>query len=195
MKKLILKTFFKKEVSLIHNNYQRQVLRIKDEFETRVNKLQKTYNIPKKIFSDYPHAEMIGIEKDKKNKEIFVFKVLTGRNLSIKLYGIKSNGSHQIPRILATVYKELHHEPKYIWIDDIIIPKEEIGNGSIAMKYLIKVAKQMEVSQISGILSPVDSDHFDKLEHFYKKFGFEVKFNTGRTEGSIKKILPICEET
>ncbi|HDR4885444.1 TPA: hypothetical protein QCR18_004725 [Bacillus cereus] len=99
MKKLILKTLFKKEVSLIHNHYQRQVLRIKDEFETRVNKLQKTYDLPRKVFSDYPHAEMIRIEKNKKNKEIFVFKVLTGRNLSIKLYGIKSNGNHQIHQV------------------------------------------------------------------------------------------------
>ncbi|MGH0950891.1 hypothetical protein [Bacillus mycoides] len=47
----------------------------------------------------------------------------------------------------------------------------------------------MEVSRISGMLSPVDSNHFDKLEHFYKKFGFEVEFNTDRTEGSIKKVL------
>ncbi|PEU23753.1 hypothetical protein CN535_30380, partial [Bacillus pseudomycoides] len=74
MKKFILKTLFKKELSLIHNNYQRQVSLIEDEFETKINKLKKTYDIPKEIFSKYPQAEIIGIEKNKKNDEVFVFR-------------------------------------------------------------------------------------------------------------------------
>ncbi|PEI52379.1 hypothetical protein [Bacillus pseudomycoides] len=188
MKKFILKTFFKKELSLIHSNYQRQVLLIKDEFEIKVNELKKTYDIQKKIFSNSPQAEMIGIEKNKKNDEVFVFKVLSEPSLDIRLYET-SNYSYQIPTLSATVYNNSHQKPDYIWICGIKSPTEDIGNGSIAMKYLIKIAKKMNVSHISGRLSPEDRERFDKLEHFYKKFGFEVKFNNDRTEGSIKMIL------
>ncbi|PFZ06003.1 hypothetical protein [Bacillus pseudomycoides] len=189
MKKFILKTLFKKELSLIHNNYQRQVSLIEDEFETKINKLKKTYDIPKEIFSKYPQAEIIGIEKNKKNDEVFVFRAPIGRSFEIKLYVRRFNDNYQIPTLFATLRNNSHQETDYIWIGNITSPKENIGNGSITMKYLIKMAKEMKVSHISGRLSPEDRDHFDKLEHFYKKFGFEVKFNTDRTEGSIKKIL------
>ncbi|MGE6616231.1 hypothetical protein [Bacillus mycoides] len=189
MKKFILKTLFKKELSLIHNNYQRQVLLIKDEFETKINKLKKTYDIPKEIFSKYPQAEIIGIEKNKKNNEIFVFREPIGRSFEIKLYTRRSNYTYQIPTLFATLHNNSNQEPDCIWIGNITSPKENIGNGSIIMKYLIKMAKEMKVPHISGRLSPHDRDHFDKLEHFYKKFGFEVNFNCDRTEGSIKMIL------
>ncbi|EEM02059.1 hypothetical protein bmyco0002_56120 [Bacillus pseudomycoides] len=162
---------------------------IKDEFETKINKLKKTYDIPKEIFSKYPQAEIIGIEENKKNDEVFVFRAPIGRSFEIKLYVRSFNYNFQIPTLFATLHNNLHQEPDYIWIGNITSPKENIGNGSIIMKYLIKMAKEMKVSHISGRLSPEDRDHFDKLEHFYKKFGFEVNFNCDRTEGSIKMIL------
>ncbi|EEM14149.1 hypothetical protein CN535_18900 [Bacillus pseudomycoides] len=105
------------------------------------------------------------------------------------MYTRRSNYNYQIPTLFATLHNNSPQEPDYIWIGGITSPKENIGNGSITMKYLIKMAKEMKVSHISGWLSPVDGDHFDKLEHFYKKFGFEVNFNCDRTEGSIKMIL------
>ncbi|MGR5978832.1 hypothetical protein ACT7DJ_13915 [Bacillus cereus] len=110
---------------------------IKDEFETKINKLKKTYDIPKEIFSKYPQAEIIGIEKNKKNDEVFVFKVPMGRSFEIKLYARRSNYNYQIPTLFAILHNNLHQEPNCISLRNITSPKENIGNGSIIMKYLI----------------------------------------------------------
>ena len=48
------------------------------------------------------------------------------------------------------------------------------GYGSKVLKSLIKVYLQLEVESIAGKLSRIDSENFDKLEHFYKKNGFAV---------------------
>lgn len=57
------------------------------------------------------------------------------------------------------------------------------------MKYFLKAVEKLHVDYIDGWLSSVDKKHFDRSEHFYKKFGFEVHFNEDRTSGGIKKIM------
>ena len=54
------------------------------------------------------------------------------------------------------------------------------------IKYFIKECKQEGLEYIDGWLSDVDKDQFDRLEQFYKKFNFDVKFNENRTSGNIK---------
>lgn len=53
------------------------------------------------------------------------------------------------------------------------------------MQVFLDYAKVHEYFKITGWLSPVDGDLFDPLEHFYKKFGFVVEFQSNRTEGII----------
>jgi N-acetylglutamate synthase-like GNAT family acetyltransferase len=48
------------------------------------------------------------------------------------------------------------------------------GYGSILLQSLINFAIENSVNTISGWISQTDKDHFDKLDSFYKKFGFEV---------------------
>lgn len=81
-----------------------------------------------------------------------------------------------VPRIMCSYKGEI--ESSYIHIDDFFAIREDVGNGSILMKYLIKFAKEKNVKYISGMLSSVDKDHFNKLGHFYEKFGFKVSFNS-----------------
>jgi len=59
-------------------------------------------------------------------------------------------------------------------LDEIEIdrPLQNRGIGSLLYEYVETWACKNKITQISGDLSPVDSDHFDTLERFYKKYGF-----------------------
>lgn len=63
------------------------------------------------------------------------------------------------------------------------------GNGSILLKFLDKIGKKNNIKRISGTLSNVDIEWFEKLEHFYHKNGYKVMFNSEKTEGHISKVL------
>ena len=65
-----------------------------------------------------------------------------------------------------------------ILIGDIIHDnkkKYSKGYGTAMMQKLIEYAKENGYSRIYGNLSDVDIGHKDRLYHFYKKFGFEIK--------------------
>jgi GNAT superfamily N-acetyltransferase len=48
------------------------------------------------------------------------------------------------------------------------------GYGSILLNSLIKFATDNSINTITGWISYTDKNHFDKLDHFYKKHGFNV---------------------
>lgn len=62
-----------------------------------------------------------------------------------------------------------------LFIGDFESDIENKGYGSILLRNVIKLAKQLGCNTITGNLSPADSDHFDKLRYLYEKYGFEVK--------------------
>lgn len=72
-----------------------------------------------------------------------------------------------------------------IWIDE---KQRNYGNGSILLEEFLSMAKDMGYTQITGRLAGIDLEHFDLLNHFYKKHGFEVEFCS--IGGEIKKIFP-----
>ena len=53
---------------------------------------------------------------------------------------------------------------------------ENRGVGSMLVRMVIEECKRRGNRHIWGVLSEVARDHFDKLEHFYKKLGFSVTF-------------------
>lgn len=63
---------------------------------------------------------------------------------------------------------------KELFIGDFGSNIENKGYGSILLRNVIKLAKQLGCKTIAGNLSEVDSDHFDKLRHLYEKYGFKV---------------------
>ena len=63
----------------------------------------------------------------------------------------------------------------YNAIIDILMEDNNIGNGTVAMKALLKYAKKINAKWIDGGLSSVDNDHADRRNHFYEKFGFVIK--------------------
>ena len=71
----------------------------------------------------------------------------------------------------------------HLHIEDVLMKTNNIGNGSIALKSLIEYSKLIGVNTITGYLSSVDDDHKNRRNHYYEKFGFDVK------ETSIKLII------
>ena len=86
-------------------------------------------------------------------------------------------------------YVSSYEEDPYIKIDDILVVNNDVGNGSILMPYFIKYCKTTDARYICGQLSSVDEGHFDRLKHFYKKHGFNVKLTPERSSGFIKYML------
>ena len=63
-------------------------------------------------------------------------------------------------------------------LDDIQVDRrmENRGLGSMLLSRVIAICKDRGHQGIEGKLSRTDSDHFDKLKHFYEKHGFTVMF-------------------
>lgn len=80
-------------------------------------------------------------------------------------------------------------EDKTILIGDIEAYIENKGYGSIMLSSVIKLAQSLNICKLKGNLSAVDSNHFDKLEYFYKKHGFHVRFDSKRISGEITRQL------
>lgn len=57
---------------------------------------------------------------------------------------------------------------------------ENRGYGSILLRNMVKLARDLGINTVNGNLSAVDSDHFDKLEYLYSKYGFEVNIQGNR---------------
>ncbi|TPG66443.1 hypothetical protein [Hymenobacter nivis] len=64
------------------------------------------------------------------------------------------------------------------------------GHGELAVNYLLILAKKEAVETIHGAISSVDLGHFDRLQAFYKKMGFEIMAGAnGAPVGVEKKLL------
>lgn len=190
MKKILLNTLFKKEISEFHKTEKELIWKIKNiekNAEKQIEEVKRNSAIAERIFNLFDDAEIIGIEENKFEK-VYVFKKQKGSSLDIFLCSQTYQAINGLPRILTTInYKKRDGiDQKNIKIDDIQTVDIDLGNGSILMKYLIKLAKAQKVSSITGWLSSVDQNHFDRSEHYYEKFEFDVKFNNDRSEGSIK---------
>lgn len=73
----------------------------------------------------------------------------------------------------------IHNSENTIEIGDIEVfgENEGRGYGSTLLHSLVYYAIENSVTLISGWISLADKDHFDKLDYFYKKHGFNVIWN------------------
>lgn len=101
--------------------------------------------------------------------------------IKVELY--HANKRYGISKITTTVVDNVLN------IGDIQMQYNCGGLGTIAMDCLLNFAKEQGYFKVTGWISSVDADHFDRLEHFYKKFGFDVVFNKGSSEGNIELNL------
>lgn len=148
--------------------------------EQKLNNQSKFKDTVLEVLSD--GGMIIGFEKIN-GLEVLIYKELN--NADITLIDA-TNSKNVLTKILAD-YKPLNNTcSKKIYICDIYTYRNENnGYGSLAMKHLINIAKKENVSKIEGDISFVDEEHIDRLEHFYKKNGFQVIINNKRTSGSL----------
>ena len=77
----------------------------------------------------------------------------------------------------SEVYMNVEHDNDHIGIIDLNIARFEAnqGYGTMLMSELLRYAKMHKVTRISGWLSFIDlDDHPERLQHFYRKFGFTI---------------------
>lgn len=153
------------------------------EAKDEASQKSELYTLMERAFSDFPSGKIVGFEKSKMGLYMFAFEVLSDNSLNIYLYGTMYSALNAHPRILCDISQREGH--KVIFIRDIKEIDDSRGNGSMLMSYLIREAKALNVEYIRGSLSFYDKDHFDRLEHFYKKHGFTVSFNKSKDGGSI----------
>lgn len=93
------------------------------------------------------------------------------------------------PRLFA--FK--HHD--YIHLSDIRIfgKNQNKGYGTILLNKLKEIATKTNINKIYGQISSVDSDHIDRLLHFYKKNNFAVD-DMGRVEWNSNQIIEFKKE-
>lgn len=180
LKSWILTTFYKNELFAIQKEYERKVKEINYEAQKKTKLIDTVH----RVFCE-PNHVIIGVETNKIGDEVLVVQWIHSKEIWIMLYNDKYKACNNHPRIMAT-YKKPYGKAEYIHIDDIMVEDKEIGNGSILMEYFLKYCKTTPAKYISGSLSSVDSDHFDRSEHYYQKHGFKVEFYEGRKSGSIR---------
>jgi len=80
--------------------------------------------------------------------------------------------------------------------DFVILQKyENRGIGSLLLKFICSWARKHNIKRVFGEISLVDSDHFDKLSHLYKKHGYTFQLNSAVNKGDsifvgkIEKLL------
>ncbi|MFC5404243.1 hypothetical protein [Cohnella soli] len=76
------------------------------------------------------------------------------------------------------IHLHVYLEDQHIHIADILIEGNYLNRGydSIVMDEILKLARQLKIKLISGMLAGVDWGHIDRSPHFYRKFGFNVEF-------------------
>lgn len=179
----ILDTFFKKELLDMQNYYQRKL----EDIEINANKKTTMIELVHSILKEKNHV-IVGEDINKMKEQVLVVQWIFDNDIWVMLYSERYKAINNHPRIMAS-YVSCYGEDPYIKIDDILAEDENVGNGSILMRYFIESCKTTDAKYICGQLSSVDEGHFDCLEHFYKKHGFSVVFTPERSSGSIKYIL------
>lgn len=170
MKKRMCRWFFRKELAELNNELETQY-RIKfNTLHTQILINEKRFCIVKRIFNLFPDAEITGIAKNKLQDELLI---VINNNEYLYLFGEKYQGITNLPRIIFRINED--QGCKWLYIDDVQMVDDNIGNGTVAMKELIKYAKKIKANHIEGSLSCVDDDHADRRNHYYKKFGFEIE--------------------
>lgn len=155
--------------SELEEKYSKKYKILKAEVKSK----ERQYGLISRIYELIPTAIVLGLEKNKREEELIVVLDIGSASNYLYLFGRNYQGLMNLPRIIFDI--NCNDEVKYIHIVDVIMEDNCIGNGSIAMTFLIDFARKFEVKYISGSFSTVDDNHAERREHFYRKFGFEIR--------------------
>lgn len=161
--------------------------------------LEKIKNTPKPVVKDMyatvfdtirkDNVEILGIERNLRKEYVVVCKAIIQEKLTIMLYSPTYLTINKHPMMWGNVETDRIDGRPYMHVEDLSMIDNNIGNGSICMKYFVLESLKVNAKEMRGILSLVDMGHFDRSTHFYKKHGFEVTMDSDNRSGRIKKIL------
>lgn len=139
-------------------------------------------------------CDILGEERNKQGKKLYVcgFKEDSTCNM---IFLINPENTAFCSKINISIEEnKVENGVRGLEILDMIIINKNTGEGSILMNYLFKYIKNnKEIKNIEGTITDIDKDHFDRLEYFFKKHGFDVQFrlddNGERIGGRIYKSI------
>ena len=157
------------------------------KLESELSEAQGFLSVVEKI-GEKEAKKIIGFAKDKYGSSLLVVKRRYQEHLDIEVYD-RFFREYHIPCWIQGDIDVVSNDK--ITVVDFLVDKDvqNRGRGEIAMAYFIRECKSEGIKKITGSLSWKDKDDFNKLEHFYTKCGFEVRFNSDRTGGNIKMEL------
>lgn len=145
------------------------------------------YSIVQDVIKDRRNS-IIGVAKNKWDDHVLVVLQETDNDIWVVLYSYIYNTQNH-PRIMATPCRDKDGNLDHIRIDDILVHDKKINNGSILMEHFVEYCKSTNAKYIDGEISSEDSDHFDRLTHYYKKYDFDIIPNDEGIPVGIKYIL------
>lgn len=132
-------------------------------------KIEEKYGVVEKVTANNPNIIILGLERNKRK----TLKLVGFDKDTVYLF----DSDHYLESVPYKIFVKFccdsNIKKPYICIIDVQIEGNQ-GDGSIAMRGLIRLAKQMQCSKITGKYSTSDDGHSARRDHFYKKFGFEI---------------------
>ncbi len=165
MKQLIQAIFNVSKKESEQDSLCKQVYKSLDEKTEKLGSYEKEEGLWKNIWIKDPKMIVLNVERNKEGS----LKVAAFSDNTIYLYDTDNNNKNKASKM----YLEFK-EDNSINIIDVKMETSGIGNGSIIMRALIRLALYKNAKKITGRLSPVDNGNKDLRDSFYKKFRFQI---------------------
>lgn len=124
--------------------------------------------------------QIIGIDQTKEEKWVIVSALDDGYRCQIMLNDCESAYRGKWEFSLHAKYQDENS----IHIGDIRGPANQ-GYGSICMNHLKEIAREQNVSTITGDIAKRDWGHLDRLIYFYEKHDFQIELDHEAYSGEI----------
>jgi len=126
------------------------------------------------------NLELLNIEKNKFNESLYPYLDMSNNDMGSIRIRKKPNPDLFADNfcVLLFKFKEDPSSDTNIYIQDIVsFGKFNKGFATAAMRALIKYGAKIGAKKITGMISPVDFDHIDRLLAFYRKNNCKLNYS------------------
>lgn len=144
--------------------------------KTKIKDLDAELKMETKKIEEDPEKFILNV-LHKNGEQIIVYRTIFEQDVKFGLFFIELKIIHKKGIVLNRIRLSANYTcEETVEIGDIEVfgENEGRGYGSILLDSLINFAKDNSINTISGWISYADKNHFDKLDYFYKKHGFNV---------------------
>lgn len=144
--------------------------------KTKIKDLDLELKMETKKIEEDPEKFILNVLL-KNEEHIIVYRKIFDQDEKSGLFFIELKVIHKKGIVLNRIRLSANYtSEETIELCDIEVFGENVGRGygSILLDSLINFAKDNSIKTISGWISYADKNHFDKLDYFYKKHGFNI---------------------